>query len=356
MVGPTTAVVHGDRDRAQLLPADVASGQKREGQLKALERMLWGQFGMAACEGVVEREDLLTGTSHLKPRLAELADTFLFLDSTTTPSKEGKGATGGGGGLGGLFSSLVAKKDPGRRQRTPQPKETSPPSGKCWLDVDLIQSAANRGSGVFVVCESQHTAHCATLLGECLSSIPHHVGDDDIERAAVATIVAPDVGVALGDEGDAEWVSMRPQDLEGELSEPLSIRDGTRDPPAADGGAGRSAGRRPPSLSRRDLAEVCVQCALRLPTSAAMVDGEDGGEEAGARLRVVRVAPRGAVADEAGSVALLERPNEDYFSRTGSGATAGVVASADWPGALALLCREVGGRAGVRVFPKGPNT
>ena len=217
----------------------------------------------------------------------------MFLDATTTASSVRAGAAKEIGGLGGLFSSLMPKKDSARQQNTPQPK--SAPSNEGWLDVDLIQSAIHRGSRVFVVCEASSVSRVPTLLSECLS----YIDDDNIEYGSVATIVAPDDGVALGAEINSEWMSLRPQDLEGELSEPVSIRDGTRDPTATnDDGDQRydETDGRGPSLSRHDLAEVCVQCALQLSTSTANNgDYQDTGSRH--RLWLARVAPCGG-ADE----------------------------------------------------------
>ena len=75
---------------------------------------------------------------------------------------------------------------------------------------------------------------------------------------------------------------------------------------------------------------------------------------------MVRVAPLGG--GEGASVEATERPNEDYFSRTGgkkAKAKAGTVASVDWTRTLACLLsknHEGGGTSGrVKDFPKRPD-
>ena len=84
LVGPATAIVHGDKDLKELLPTSISKIASPQKQLKDLDTMLWNQFGMATCEGSVEREDLLTPMSYLKPKLCDLRDTLVFLDATTT--------------------------------------------------------------------------------------------------------------------------------------------------------------------------------------------------------------------------------------------------------------------------------
>lgn len=327
--GPATAIIHGDRDSRELLPKSVAGATSKR-QLRDLEGLLWSQFGMAVCEGSVEREDLLTDMSYLKPRLCDLRDTLVFLDVTAAGMRERPSRAGGAvDGLGGLFSSFLPPRKKEKRS-PPAAEEFGETDGKeCWIDVDLIRAAVPRGSGIFVVCESRDTKDCARALAECMETI----GGDGI-----ATLVSPDDGISLGFPDDARWNSRRAQDLEGELSRPVAVRNGAADCFAEEAAAAYDEDAVPPfagapaAMSRPDLAEVCVQCALRL--SARRSKGEDGA------VRVVRARPGGG---EGGK----ERPNEDYFTRTG-GTQAEVVASVDWARALRCFGR-------VREFPKRPD-
>lgn len=386
LVGPATAIVHGDKDLKELLPPSISKIASPQKQLKDLDTMLWNQFGMATCEGSVEREDLLTPMSYLKPKLCDLRDTLVFLDATTTA----KGGSNGSGGLGGLFSSMMGRK-PNPNQK-PQNSRDIGSKETYWLDLDLIRSAVTRGSGVFVVCESQDTEDCAIALADCLDSL----GEDANKN--IVTLVSPDENVKLGGtDEDSTWNSLRPQDLEGELSKTISVRDGTDDcfpqpnesipadeeadeeeetptfkrtreerlaaayaedpePKAQDenpsndpGSEARMAAAenfKPPStISLHDLAEVCVQCALRLPTT----------NENNSAVRVVRVTAmdEGSESDSTGT----DRPNSDYFTLTGgpkAKAKAGVVSSVDWTKTLSCFA-NANGSVGVKEFPKRPD-
>jgi hypothetical protein len=420
LIAPATAIVHGDKDRNELLPqSSYVATQNPQRQLKDLENMLWNQFGMATCEASVEREDLLTPMSYLKPRLCELQYTLLFLDVTTTSIKpknksNNKREKAGGGGLGGLFSSILSKKEPQQQQQQqqqqPSPVETD--NKDFFLDVDLVRSAVIRGSNVFVVCESKDTEDCTKALANCMASLG---GDEEGDKSnnSIVTLIAPDENVLLGVDDDARWNSLRPQDLEGELSQAVSVRDGTavffkekeeteeNVSPAApmkpESGFKRTREERlaaaysedvvplhPPQpvssssggekkvsdpassstpkyskLSRHDLAEVCIQCALRLPTN-------NSDESNNQRIRVVRVSPTSL--DEE----VTERPNQDYFSMTGgpkAKARAGTVTSVDWVQTLSCFANTAtastsatatsattsGDPFGIKVFPKRPD-
>mmetsp|Transcript_30563 Transcript_30563/g.72097 ORF Transcript_30563/g.72097 Transcript_30563/m.72097 type:complete len:446 (-) Transcript_30563:98-1435(-) len=374
LTGPATAVVHGDRDTSELLPPSVVASSSGDA-LGHLDRMLWNQFGMATCEGSVDREDLLTEPSYLKPRLADLKDTMIFLDATTTSMGKSKGNQGGPGsgrgGLEGFFSLLGGKKEKPQTSSTPTPsaqRKTKQKGKHCWVDVDLVRCAMVRGSQVFVVCESHDTIHCARALNKCLREIGEDNHNDD---HLVATIVSPEEGVTLGgaepDQDDSAWESLRSQDLEGELSQAISVRDATRDFVSAAGDglesdngsrarlAAASSDYVPTqglSLSRHDLAEVCVQCALRLPS------GPNGNGNS-QRLRVVRVIPCGTDQTGEGSSEWTERPNQNYFSMMGgkkSKAREGTVSSVNWVNTLApLVVCDNGDGGSVRDFPKRPS-
>jgi hypothetical protein len=418
LVGPATAIVHGDKDARELLPPRISTIANQQRQKKDLESMLWNRFGMATCEGSVEREDLLTPMSYLKPRLCELQDTLLFLDATSTSMSGGKSFKDNGGGLGGLFSSMLSNNDSQKQKQQPkadgglfgsifppnkpkqqqQPEQTPPPADESeatedaasafWLDADLIQSAITRGSSIFVVCESADTEDCSKALADCLASLD--------ASGSIATLVSPDDGVSLGGPGDASWNSLRPQDLEGELSQTVSVRDGMSDyveeqeevlpphpsgfkrtreerlaaaysedvvplqkpEPSSPSHADNDTTKKPAevkspvatdsTLSRHDLAEVCVQCALRLPTTSSTSPANS--------VRIVRVAPKTAQAS-ANDDKITERPNADYFSMMGGPKAqikAGVVTSVDWIKTLSCFATEATD-GGVRKFPKRPD-
>lgn len=451
LIGPATAIVHGDKDTKELLPPSVAGQTTPQKQLNGLETVLWNQFGMATCEGSVEREDLLTPMSYLKPKLCELRDTLVFLDATTTGITGKQQAARGGGfvadGIGGFFSSFLSKKDPNnstndpqqqqqqQQQRPPknrrqqqqqqrQPKPSDTDAKECWLDVDLIRSAVTKGSGVFVVCESRDTEACAKALARCLDDISNDGNENEngSSNNSIVTLVSPDDGVFLGDAGgDARWSSLRPQDLEGELTQAVTVRDGTADcfveeeeedvggggghrapsfkktreerlaaaynddimppPPLSGGGGGDESKTKSgfdggavasaAAISRHDLAEVCVQCALRLPTITTT------GAAATPGVRVVRVTPLSAGDETTGtknnnnnnnnnpsSTAEL-RPNLDYFSLTGgpgAKAKAGFVTSVNWTRTLSCFADGDAGEqlqhpssGGIKEFPKRPD-
>jgi len=488
LTAPTTALTNADPDLEEIrmsssrssgtndsVDGDVAVGRKGRDQLQSLEKMLWKQFGMATCEGSVEREDLLwNGPSYLQPKLATLRDTIVFFDVTTSSSSPGGGNNNGGGAgagagglLGGLFSSFLPlsssnkkeertnnKYDEGLAAATGKEKENK---NGCWIDVKLIEATIAGGTTqVYVVCESDDTKYCV----ETLSSMMVTSGGSSI------TIVSPDDGIVLGDQSDKSWSSLRPQDLEGELSEPISIRNGSFDygvtkttPPtdfdiAADTSDGNAAAdqnkkmkkndtndkdsselssseRRmaaahdatltaitttrtttaaaatmtqskeqqqsssfleaPSSLSRHDLAEVCVQCALRLTTTTNNNDNDNSASSnKKIGIRVVRVSPAcltnnnniedyyyNDAEEECIVDTITERPNDDYFSRTSSagGGTnnnnakskAGVVTSVDWKQTLQCMIVDenptttttnngsITSSSSVKTFPKRPD-
>ena len=111
LTAPTTALTNADPDLEEIrmsssrssgtndnVDVDFVVGRKGRDQLQSLEKMLWKQFGMATCEGSVEREDLLwNGPSYLQPKLATLRDTIVFFDVTTSSSSSGGGNNNGEG-------------------------------------------------------------------------------------------------------------------------------------------------------------------------------------------------------------------------------------------------------------------
>ena len=178
---------------------------------------------------------------------------------------------------------------------------------------------------------------------------------------------------------DKSWSSVRPQDLEGELSQPIYVRDGSFDfdnnnskskseTRIAAASTITTAEKKSSSLSRHNLAEVVVQCSLRLITTTTAFDddgfvsGNDPSPIPG--VRVVRVSQYPNNNDSKNNLSpaeLDERPNADYFSRTGGNiakAAAGTVTSVDW--IETLQCFEKSYNSGrtktiVKMFPKRPD-
>jgi hypothetical protein len=120
---------------------------------------------------------------------------------------------------------------------------------------------------------------------------------------------------------------MEQQDHDGALIGPLAVRNGWKIDEKGDGALLQplTPAAEPVTLSREDLAELAVQCALRLSR-----DESEGCAEAGV-CRVLRVG-RGS------SNLLQERPTRNYDSVIGGAKTRerlGSIKSADWSSLLA---------------------
>lgn len=330
--GSTATYLYGKLQRAESLfgsgllpPVVIADGEAKS----ALEKVLWNQFGMATLSGgdVVDREDVLGSGGFMVPVNANLQDTLVFLDATREVSSEEDSspfsaifsALGGGekkeGGRGGLLPFFNKKKQTKERANPPAASpiaSMASPKPKD-LDIEVVKAAVSNGAlHVYVICESTNTNACTVALEKYASEIP-------------CTVVSPEDGVNL-QSPDSKWSSLRPQDLEGELTQPVAVVSGSSSREETDDDALitlRGKVKIEGDLSRHDLAEVCLQCALRLDRDEA--DGSSGG------TRIVRVIPGGS-----GSV----RMNADYFSRTGGKKAkerAGTVTSVDWGSTLACF-------------------
>ncbi len=180
-----------------------------------------------------------------------------------------------------MGSETVTKRAP-----VPPAPETKPGAP----DAQLLQALTTAPDGAcYVLTSSEGVEACEEALAEYPS--------------LKATIIAPANGVALSSDGD--WVSARPQDLEGELVAPVSIGD------EGDG-----------SLDVQDLAEVAIQASLRLSRDV--------------ERRTIRVVSSGGAA--------ATRQNENYFTNLGGEKAAqreGDVTSVDWTATFSVLEEDV---------------
>ena len=261
--GDTANIIFGKVQRAAQLPttrfnpAPLAAVDNG----RALSSMLWGSFAMSAVPsgGWLEPERLT--------RTAALCNSLVFLDQTTSETRSGM-----------PFGLPFGKKNAAQNVAGP-------------IDLSVVEAAGARGSDhLFLVVE-------AANVGECKAAI------DNLAVAPPTTIIAPADGVSIA--STKGWVQKTVQDHEGVLEGGVAL--------AADDMAAGGV------LAREDLAEVVVQCALRLSLTP---------EEGAPLLRVIRVAP---------SADTAEREVQNYDSVIGGPkfrAKQGTVVSADWSDAL----------------------
>ena len=201
---------------------------------------------------------------------------------------------GGGGGGNPLEALLPPNRNENFMGEKPAAKSAPvppPPSAKPGApDAQLLQALTTAPDGAcYVLTSSDGVEACE----EALAAYP----------ALKATIIAPANGVALSSDGD--WVSARPQDLEGELVAPVAL---------GDSGEG--------SLDVQDLAEVAIQASLRLSRDV--------------ERRIIRVVSSGGAA--------ATRQNENYFTNLGGEKAAqreGDVTSVDWTATFSVLEEDV---------------
>ena len=283
--GAVAAALYGKLQRAESVfgsglsrPFLVASEQ----ETKAVDKVLWRSFCMAS----VMTADALSREAFVarRGRVDTAGAPLYFLDAT---------------GFDAASSRAPALKLPWPFAAPEAPEAvTASPRSAAPVDVDLLRTLANSGNPDAHAYVLAADVACAASWMEALDEVP----------SLSATIVAPAEGVGLV--ADAGWASKRPQDLEGELSTSVSVAPGLDDPDATPTGG----------LQVEDLAEVAIQCALRLPREPC---------------RVVRVAGGGQ---------LSTRPNANYFAQIGgelSKAREGDVDSVDWVATLAALGEPV---------------
>ncbi|KOO30030.1 hypothetical protein Ctob_006320 [Chrysochromulina tobinii] len=176
------------------------------------------------------------------------------------------------------------------------------------LDLSALELAAARGAQhAFVLLKGDAAIlECVTLL----KSLP-----------LCATLIAPEEGVTVA--STPGWVCEPLQDHDGSLLGPLAVRDGWDAPASAllpSSAAAASRTGTGTTLAREDIAELAVQCALRLARTPA---------EGCPPLRVLRVSR--------GLGGLTDRPRNTYDAVIGGPKTRerlGRVSSADWSGLL----------------------
>ena len=201
---------------------------------------------------------------------------------------------GGGAGANPLEALLPPNRNEnfmGAEPATKSAPVAPPPETKPGApDAQLLQALTTAPDGAcYVLTSSEGVEACE----EALAAYP----------SLKATIIAPASGVSLSSDGD--WVSARPQDLEGELVAPVAL---------GDEGEG--------SLDVQDLAEVAIQASLRLSRDV--------------ERRTIRVVSSGGAA--------ATRQNENYFTSLG-GENAkkreGDVTSVDWTATFSVLEEDV---------------
>ena len=325
--GAVTAALYGKLQRMESVfdsglgrPALVGS----ERLVRQTDKILWRAYSMAS----VTPGDVVPKVDFIKFRgLLGSAAPLYFVDSTgfkqsasqekglfdglPNPFAGGGGAkpkpkpkkesSGGGLQLPNPFGSknpLEALLPPNRNENfmgaepvTKSAPVAPPPETKPGApDAQLLQALTTAPDGAcYVLTSSEGVAACEEALAEYPS--------------LKATIIAPANGVALS--SDSDWVSARPQDLEGELVAPVAL---------GDEGEG--------SLDVQDLAEVAIQASLRLSRDV--------------ERRTIRVVSSGGAA--------ATRQNENYFTSLG-GENAkkreGDVTSVDWTATFSVLEEDV---------------
>ena len=321
--GAVTAALYGKLQRMESVfdsglgrPALVGS----EKLVRQTDKILWRAYSMAS----VTPGDVVPKVDFIKFRgLLGSAAPLYFVDSTgfqAAASQKGlfdglPNPFGGGGSkpkpkqqssggnlkLPNPFGSknpLEALQPPNRNEnfmgsetvKKSAPVPPAPETKPGAPDAQLLQALTTAPDGAcYVLTSSEGVAACE----EALAKYP----------SLKATIIAPANGVSLSSDGD--WVSARPQDLEGELVAPVSIGE------SGDG-----------SLDVQDLAEVAIQASLRLSRDA--------------ERRIIRVVSSGGAA--------ATRQNENYFTNLGGeGAKKreGDVTSVDWTATFSVLEEDV---------------
>jgi hypothetical protein len=314
--GAVTAALYGKLQRMESVfdsglgrPALVGN----EKLVRQTDKILWRAYSMAS----VTPGDVVPKVDFIKFRgLLGSAAPLYFVDSTgfqQAASQKGlfDGLFGGGGGkptpkptggslklpnpFGGAIEALLppnrnenfmGSEPVTKRAPVPPPPSTKPGAP----DAQLLQALTTAPDGAcYVLTSSEGVEACE----EALAAYP----------ALKATIIAPANGVALSSDGD--WVSARPQDLEGELVAPVAL---------GEDGEG--------SLDVQDLAEVAIQASLRLSRDV--------------ERRTIRVVSSGGAAST--------RQNENYFTNLGGeGAKQreGDVTSVDWTATFSVLEEDV---------------
>ena len=201
---------------------------------------------------------------------------------------------GGGGGGNPLEALLPPNRNENFMGAEPVTKSApipaAPETKPGAPDAQLLQALTTAPDGAcYVLTSSEGVGACE----EALAQYP----------TLKATIIAPANGVQLS--SDSDWVSARPQDLEGELVAPVAL---------GEEGEG--------SLDVQDLAEVAIQASLRLSRDV--------------ERRTIRVVSSGGAA--------ATRQNENYFTSLG-GENAkkreGDVTSVDWTATFSVLEEDV---------------
>jgi len=266
---PTSSFLFGKLQRAAQIAGAGLAKPKAVGNVEGrLQKTLWSKFGMsnALNSDLLDRESLSRLRSIVGTEVSSQGlDALMFLDALPDDTPP----------------SPLENLNPFRAKAPPRPPG--------WIDFDALQIAASSGMQHVYIALVDGLALEQCMI--CLEALP----------SLRATVVVPEQGVAVA--ATRGWYSILPQDLEGELTATLQVRDGLGqiDEPIAEDAYAEPLPpllpERPPvpgpPLAAEDLAEVLVQCALRLDRTAA-----DGAP----RLRLLRVAPLSAAAESAGLI------------------------------------------------------
>uniref|UniRef100_A0A7S1ZDB2 Uncharacterized protein n=1 Tax=Trieres chinensis TaxID=1514140 RepID=A0A7S1ZDB2_TRICV len=189
---PTTIICPGDQERK-------------------LQKCLWNQFYMASprSDGIMSFDDLTSPLSYYN----NLKDTLIFFDAATP--KEASG-----------FSLPFMKK---------QQVDTVP-----TIDPTVLQCAVERG------CAHIYVLASPDALDGCYQVLEPYNGQ------VASTIICLDDGVTMAPTKD--WMTSRPQDLEGEFIGSVALRPYNPDVPSMFGAS---------TIPTEDVAEVMIHIALR---------------------------------------------------------------------------------------------
>eukprot|EP00548_Thalassiothrix_antarctica_P004121 CAMPEP_0194144826 /NCGR_PEP_ID=MMETSP0152-20130528/13828_1 /TAXON_ID=1049557 /ORGANISM="Thalassiothrix antarctica, Strain L6-D1" /LENGTH=375 /DNA_ID=CAMNT_0038844831 /DNA_START=122 /DNA_END=1249 /DNA_ORIENTATION=+ len=276
--------------------------------LRKLDKLLWSQFCMAysGAAGTIEEADMLLPLTSWIPQ-GDLKDSLIFIDAASS-LKIFDGKDEFVELLKKTFSNLVELAVSKDDDDTPKQRET-----KSNEDFTIIPSRPINEK-ILKVAVQRQCAHVYILtdedsLSSCLECIEKHCGSKEIP----CTIVVLDAVI----HSSSDWISSRPQDMEGELTAPIAVSKH----PYNDGGEQVEEenkrihlSSKPPTLPAEDAAEVMLQIALRTKRNPSN------------KRRIVRL--------YSGNEDLDGRSNNDYFTRTGNEAAGSVYSVSSWESVL----------------------
>jgi len=270
-------------------PSSVPIGGAKDSE-GSLNKVLWNRFGLAMCgpEGTLEEADCLRPLSWWIPQ-AEMKEKLVFLDAASeTSSTDGNPFTD-------LLRDIFVKQPKGGSS---QAAVKSPPIP---LNVPFVQCAVQRNCAhIYILSNDASLPACLQTLSEHAPSTP-------------ATILVLERGTTLA--VTSGWKSALPQDMEGELSGPVSLRSYS-DSTGEDEYVSDEQENGARTFPAEDAAEVMVQVALRTDRSPTPSD-PDTQTQAPRVVRMGNVFRETDSPGSAGDGTLEERLNADYFTMMG---------------------------------------